>query len=64
MTDEDSILNSPVLYSEEEVLAEFWESCEAEAEAPGYYSERLKLAAEGLCQMLERKKRPVQAMKK
>ncbi len=55
MTDEDAILSSTAVYSEEEVLAEFWESCEAEAEAPGHYTKRLKFAAEDLCQMLDRK---------
>lgn len=64
MTDEDAILSATVVYSEEEVLAEFWESCEAEAEAPGHYTERLKLAAEDLCQMLRRKNGAVPAMKK
>lgn len=42
MTDGDAILSATVVYSEEEVLAEFWESCEAEAETPGHYTERLK----------------------
>ena len=28
MTDEDAILNAKVVYSEEEVLDEFWECCE------------------------------------
>ena len=41
MTDDDTILNSSVLYSEDEVLAEFKESCEAEAEEPGQHTERL-----------------------
>jgi hypothetical protein len=36
MTDEDAILNASLIYSEEEVLAEFWECCELEAEAPGH----------------------------
>jgi hypothetical protein len=31
MLDDDSILNASVLYSKEEVLAEFWESCEADS---------------------------------
>ena len=35
MTDADEILNSPFVYSEQEVLAEFQASCEAEAEEPG-----------------------------
>ena len=34
MLDEDAILNASVIYSEEEVLAEFHECCELEAEAP------------------------------
>lgn len=54
MTDEDAILSAAEVYSEEEVLAEFQECCESEAEAPGHYTERLKLAAEDFCQMLER----------
>lgn len=45
MTDEDVILNSPVVYSEEEVLAQFQECCESEAEAPGQHTEQLRLAA-------------------
>ncbi len=44
MPDDDAILKSPVVYSEEEVLAEFQESCEDEAETPGRYTERLRLA--------------------
>ena len=44
-----------MVHSEEEVLGEFQECCEAEAEAPGLYTYRLKIAAEDLCQMLERK---------
>lgn len=51
---EDAILNSTVVYSKEEVYAEFQECCEAEAETPGHYTERLRLATEDLCQMLER----------
>src|SRR5688572_21382582 len=62
--DEDAILNSPVVYSEAEVLAEFQESCEAEAETPHQHTERLRLAALDLCQMLERQNRAVQAKKK
>jgi hypothetical protein len=64
MVDEDAILNSPVVYSEEEVLAEFHESCEAEAESPGQHTERVKLATQDLCRMLVRKKSAVQAKKK
>lgn len=51
---EDAILSSTIIYSEEEVLAEFQECCEFEAEKPGQYTERLNLAAEDLCQMMER----------
>ena len=39
-------------------------ACEAEAEMPGKHIERLKLAAEDLCQMLNRQNRAVQAEKK
>ena len=36
MPDEDAILNSPVVYSEQEVLAEFQAACEAERQkCPG-----------------------------
>ena len=35
MDDEDAILNASVVYSEQEILAEFQESCEAEA--PGRF---------------------------
>ena len=58
MLDEDAILNSPVVYSEEEVLTRFRQSREAEAEEPGRHTERLKRAAEDFCQMLERNKSP------
>ncbi|MBA3354736.1 MAG: hypothetical protein H0U18_02115 [Pyrinomonadaceae bacterium] len=34
MTSDDAILSATVVYSEEEVLTEFWECCEAEAETP------------------------------
>jgi hypothetical protein len=34
MTDDDAILNAAVLYTEADVLAEFWECCEAKAEEP------------------------------
>jgi len=57
MNDADAILGASVVYSEQEVLAEFQEACEAEAETPGQCQERLKLAAEDLCQMLERRNR-------
>jgi hypothetical protein len=57
MSDEDQILNASVVYSEQEVLAEFQEYCEAEAEIPGHYTERLRRAAEELCQMLDRQNR-------
>lgn len=50
MLDEDEILNSPVVYSEGEVLARFQQSCEAEAEEPGQHTERLTRAAQDLCQ--------------
>jgi hypothetical protein len=53
----DAILNASVLCPEEEVLAELQECCEAEAETPGHQTERLQLAAEDLCQMLERQNR-------
>lgn len=56
---EDAVLYASVLYSEQEVLAEFQESCEAEAETPGQCKERLKLATEDLCQMLEGQNRNV-----
>jgi hypothetical protein len=55
---------SSVLYSEEEVLAEFQAACEAEAEMPGQHTERLRLAAEALCQMLNRRNLAVHAKKK
>lgn len=55
MSDEDRILNAAMVYSKEEVLAEFQECCESEAETPGQCTERLKLAAEDLCQMLKGK---------
>ena len=42
MSNEDAILNASVLYSEQEVLAEFQEACEAEAETPGQCAERVK----------------------
>jgi hypothetical protein len=54
---EDAILTATIIYSEEEVLAEFQESCEAEAETPGGHTEQLKRAAEDLCQMLNRQNR-------
>ena len=54
MLDEDAILNSPVVYSKEEVLGEFQAACEAEAEEPGRHTERLKRAAEDFCQMQDR----------
>lgn len=54
MNDADAILGASVVYSEQEVLTEFQEACEAEAETPGRCAERLKLAAEDLCQMSER----------
>ncbi|MFN2511868.1 MAG: hypothetical protein ABR568_10545 [Pyrinomonadaceae bacterium] len=54
MTDADEILNASILYTEMEVWAEFQECCEAEAEEPGQHTERIKRAAEDLCQMLER----------
>ncbi len=54
LVDEVQILNASLLYSKEEILAEFQEACEAEAETPGRCAERLKLAAEDLCQMSER----------
>lgn len=57
MPDDDAILHSPVVYSEEEVLAEFQECCEAEAEEPGRHTESVKRATEGLIQMLERRNR-------
>jgi hypothetical protein len=57
MLDDDSILDSAVLFTEAEVLAEFQASCEAEAETPGHCQERVRLAAEDLCQMLERQNR-------
>jgi hypothetical protein len=41
MLNDDAILDASVLYIEEEVLAEFKESCEAEAESPGQHTERL-----------------------
>jgi hypothetical protein len=64
MNDEDAILDAPIVYSEQEVLAEFQECCEAEAEAPGQYTERLKIAAADLCQTLDRQNNRVQAKKK
>lgn len=39
MLDEDTILTASVVYSSEEIWAEFRESCEAEAEQPGQHSE-------------------------
>jgi hypothetical protein len=54
MSDDDAILNSPVVYSEEEVLAEFHESCEAEAEEPEQHMERLNQVARALCLVLRR----------
>jgi hypothetical protein len=64
MTDEDATLNASELLTEEDILAEFQECCEAEAESPGQHTERLKRAAEDLCQMLVRKNSAVQAKKK
>ena len=49
MTNDNAILNASVLYTENEILTEFHESCRAEAEAPGQHTERLKLAAENVC---------------
>ena len=46
MDHEDAILNASFVYSEQEVLSEFQESCEAEAETPGRCADRLKLAVE------------------
>ena len=60
----NAILNASVLYTEEEVWAEFKESCEAEADEPGHHAERLKRATEDLFQMYERKKVLGQATKK
>lgn len=60
MLDDDAILNSPVVYSEEEVLAEFKECCEAEADQPGRHAERVKRATEDLI----RHSHPVEARKK
>ncbi len=48
---------SSVVHSEEEVLGEFQECCEAEAEAPGLYTYRLKIAAEDLCHVRAQKRR-------
>ena len=64
MLDEDAILNSPVVYSEEEILAEFQASCEAEAEEPGRHWDRVMRATIDLGQMLDRQNRAVQAKKK
>lgn len=54
MLDDDAILDSPVVYSPAEIMEEFQESCLAEADKPGRYSDRLKKAAEDLCQTLLR----------
>ncbi len=54
MIEGDAILNATVVYSEEEVLARFQESCEAEAEEPGRHAERVKRATQDLIQMLDR----------
>ena len=62
--DEDAILNSPVVYSEAEVLAEFQQSCEAEAEEPGQHTEGVWRATDDLIQMLNRQNRAVQPKKK
>ena len=55
MTDSDEILNAAFVYSEQEVLAEFQASCEAEAEEPGKHWDRVKHATLDLCQMLDRR---------
>jgi hypothetical protein len=44
MTDEDPILDDSELFTEEEILAEFQASCEAEAETPEQHAERIKRA--------------------
>jgi hypothetical protein len=54
MTDDDTILNAEFVYSDEEVLAEFQESCEAEAESPGEHTERVRQATADLFQLLNR----------
>jgi hypothetical protein len=64
MADDDAMLGASLLYSTEEVLAEFQECCEADAQTPGHYSERLKRAAEDLFEMLDRQNSSVQAKKK
>jgi hypothetical protein len=64
MNDEDAILSASVLYSEQEVLTEFQECCESEALTPGCFTERLKLAAEDLSQMLERRNRRARPRKR
>ncbi len=45
-----------MVYSEEELWAQFKESCEAEAEEPDQHTEGIKRATEDLFQMSERKK--------
>lgn len=48
MTEKDAILNASQLFTEEEILAEFQECCESEAETPGQHTDRLKRACEDL----------------
>jgi hypothetical protein len=38
MLNDDAILDPSVIYTEHEVLAEFKESCEAQAEEPGQHT--------------------------
>ena len=55
MSDDDAMLNSPVVYSEEEVLAEFQESCER-PRSLGKTQKDFKQVAADLCQMQSRNK--------
>ncbi|MBA2527754.1 MAG: hypothetical protein H0V18_18535 [Pyrinomonadaceae bacterium] len=55
MTDSESILNATVLYSEERSWRSFKKPVPAEATEPGQHTERLRLAASDLCELLERK---------
>lgn len=42
---DDAILNATMVYSEEEVLGEFQECFESEAETRGHHTERFKAVA-------------------
>ena len=53
--EDDETLSSELIYSEQEIMAEFQESCEEAGEALGQSTDRIKLAAKAFCRMLERK---------